>query len=116
MTKLKHQKARAARKPPTKAQPSKATFSQQEKRGALLVTAELDKALEECKSRVSQIAKECREKNRKFRCVACSNLFALDYLILDAEISNSILKMINPGACMGSTKATQSMPLRMCNE
>ncbi|KAG6832571.1 hypothetical protein H0H87_001227 [Tephrocybe sp. NHM501043] len=33
----------------------------------LLVTAELDKAIEECKLRVARIVKECRAKNRKFR-------------------------------------------------
>jgi hypothetical protein len=34
----------------------------------LLVTAELDKAIEECKAKVAQIVKGCRESNRKFRC------------------------------------------------
>ncbi|KAF8662801.1 hypothetical protein AX16_001083 [Volvariella volvacea WC 439] len=45
----------------------KKTFGQQTERGGLLVTNELEKALEECKARVAQIAAECRQKNRKFR-------------------------------------------------
>jgi hypothetical protein len=74
MSKLKRQKARAARRALAKDQPSKATFIQQEKRGGLLVTDELDKALQECKSRVVEIAKDCREKNRKFRSVSLSHV------------------------------------------
>ena len=33
----------------------------------LLVTAELEKAIEECKVKVAQIVKGCRAANRKFR-------------------------------------------------
>ncbi|GLB44576.1 putative peptidase C2 family protein [Lyophyllum shimeji] len=33
----------------------------------LLVTAELERAIEECKAKVERIVKECRAKNRKFR-------------------------------------------------
>ena len=33
----------------------------------LLVTAELEKAIEECKTKVAQIVKGCRASNRKFR-------------------------------------------------
>lgn len=40
---------------------------QDKNRVGLLVTSELDKALEECKSKVASISKECRARNRKFR-------------------------------------------------
>lgn len=33
----------------------------------LLVTAELEKAIEECKTKVDQIVKGCRAANRRFR-------------------------------------------------
>ena len=33
----------------------------------LLVTAELEKAIEECKAKVAQIVKGCRAANRRFR-------------------------------------------------
>ncbi|KAF9009892.1 hypothetical protein BDQ17DRAFT_1299500 [Cyathus striatus] len=41
------------------------TFAQQQ--AGLLVTNELNKAIEECKAKVKRISKECRMKNRKFR-------------------------------------------------
>ncbi|KAJ7648340.1 cysteine proteinase [Mycena polygramma] len=44
-----------------------AAFVQQAEKAGLLVTEELDKALEAAKARVARIAKECRLKNRKFR-------------------------------------------------
>ncbi|KAJ6580634.1 cysteine proteinase [Mycena capillaripes] len=48
-------------------EPNKATFAQPPATSGLVVTSELDKALEECKATVARIAKECRAKNRKFR-------------------------------------------------
>ncbi|KAG6872160.1 hypothetical protein C0995_012478 [Termitomyces sp. Mi166 len=38
-----------------------------ESKPGLLVTAELEKAIEECKLKVARIVKQCRAKNRKFR-------------------------------------------------
>jgi len=40
-----------------------------EKEPSLLVTDGLAKAIKDCQERVARIAKECRIKNRKFRCV-----------------------------------------------
>ncbi|KAJ6520702.1 hypothetical protein DFH09DRAFT_1426882 [Mycena vulgaris] len=48
-------------------EPNKASFAQPPGTSGLIVTSELDEALEECKATVSRIAKECRAKNRKFR-------------------------------------------------
>lgn len=45
----------------------KGTFQQPEPQAGLLVTAELDKALDECKARVVAISKLCRAKNKKYR-------------------------------------------------
>ncbi|KAF5385770.1 hypothetical protein D9615_002207 [Tricholomella constricta] len=70
MTRSKQQRARKARlerATKDRPQPGQASFVQQQKRGGLLVTDELNKALEECKSRVAQIAENCRGRNRKFR-------------------------------------------------
>ncbi|KAJ7327524.1 hypothetical protein DFH08DRAFT_884706 [Mycena albidolilacea] len=47
--------------------PNQASFAQPVGTSGLVVTSELDKALEECKATVAHIAKDCRAKNRKFR-------------------------------------------------
>ncbi|KAF7371261.1 Cysteine proteinase [Mycena sanguinolenta] len=47
--------------------PNQASFTQPASKSGLVVTGELDKALEECKAAVARIAKECRTKNRRFR-------------------------------------------------
>ncbi|KAG6877180.1 hypothetical protein C0993_009602 [Termitomyces sp. T159_Od127] len=56
-------KNRHSRRVPRKA----SIFPQGQNRGDLLVTDELSKALEECKSQVAEITANCRERNRKFR-------------------------------------------------
>ncbi|KAF8210804.1 hypothetical protein K438DRAFT_1664769 [Mycena galopus ATCC 62051] len=47
--------------------PNQASFSQPAGSSGLVVASELDRALEECKTAVARIAKECRANNRKFR-------------------------------------------------
>ncbi|KAK0199249.1 hypothetical protein DFS33DRAFT_1278784, partial [Desarmillaria ectypa] len=44
-----------------------ASFLQEQDHAGLLVTAELERALADCKAKVERIAKECKAKNRKFR-------------------------------------------------
>lgn len=53
-----HRKATVLRKSEGFRKPSKAD---------ILVTAELEIALEECKHKVERIAKDCKVRNRKFR-------------------------------------------------
>ncbi|KAF5382243.1 hypothetical protein D9757_008962 [Collybiopsis confluens] len=55
-------------KEPTKTAPiNQASFVQQADKAGLLVTAEFEKALEDCKAQVARIARDCRTQNRKFR-------------------------------------------------
>ncbi|KAL0581784.1 hypothetical protein V5O48_000261 [Marasmius crinis-equi] len=49
------------------AAPDQASYPQQPDKAGLLVAGELEKALEECKEKVTRIAGECRAKNRRFR-------------------------------------------------
>ncbi|KAG6815966.1 hypothetical protein H0H87_009816 [Tephrocybe sp. NHM501043] len=69
MAKSKRQKDRRlkARLTPRPAPLGPASFPQEVKRSGLLVTGELEKALQECELRVQEIAEECKTKNRKFR-------------------------------------------------
>ncbi|KAF8166078.1 hypothetical protein K438DRAFT_264337 [Mycena galopus ATCC 62051] len=64
MTVLDLFKSKAASGPVSAQQ---AVFVQLQEKAGLLVTEELDKALEEVKAKVARIARECRLKNRKFR-------------------------------------------------
>lgn len=45
--------------------PPQTSFEQE--RPALLVSRELEKAIEDCKKKVAQISKACRGKNRRYR-------------------------------------------------
>jgi hypothetical protein len=46
---------------------TQATFVQQPEKAGLLVTNELEKALEYCKTKINRISKDCRMRNRRFR-------------------------------------------------
>ncbi|THU75445.1 cysteine proteinase, partial [Dendrothele bispora CBS 962.96] len=46
---------------------SQTTFVQQPEKAGLLVTEELDKALNDCRAKVDRISKDCKMRNRKFR-------------------------------------------------
>lgn len=74
---LRNQKQRAAK---AKDAEGKAFFAQQEKNAGLLVTNEMEKALAECKALVERIAKDCRAKNRRFRCAAGSVFWSIGAL------------------------------------
>lgn len=91
---LRNQKSRAP-----KARPVDASFPQQENRAGLLVTKELDKALAECKALVERIAKDCRAKNRRFRCVCARPMFSfmICALIPPTGTSSSTWRTIRNG-------------------
>jgi len=54
----------------------------------LLVTKELQNAIDDCRQKVERIAKECRASNRKFRCVF-SRIIVSDSNEQPSEISSS---------------------------
>ena len=54
----------------------------------LLVTKELQNAIDTCREKVERIAKECRASNRKFRCVF-SRIIVYHSNERPSEISNS---------------------------
>lgn len=63
----------------------------------LLVTKELQKAIDDCREKVERIAKECRASNRKFRCVF-SKVVISDSNERPSEISSLTWRTTNTDA------------------
>lgn len=55
----------------------------------LLVTKELEKAIEDCKARVQRIAKDCRAKNRKFRQVFLVHGYAYPHYVMTETLNST---------------------------
>lgn len=105
MPNSKFQKRRRNRilvQPSTVDGPTKASFSQEKKLTGLLVTKQLDHALEECTSQVKEIARDCRSKNRKFRLVFTTTSVSSHNNSLISEISSSISRSTGKCVCMVS--------------
>jgi hypothetical protein len=92
------------------------TFAQRPEKAGLLVTTELNNALEECKARVARIAKDCRAKNKKFRSVLRPGPSIPSARLISLLLGtwSSTLSSTGTDACMVSPLLAMTHPT--CNE
>ncbi|KAJ4485410.1 hypothetical protein J3R30DRAFT_3696750 [Lentinula aciculospora] len=84
-------------KEPTKTSSlTRTSFVQQAEKAGLLVTAELDKALAECNTKVERISKDCRMMNRKHRDTEFD---------LENDRERCLHGLLGPGSCAPDTPA-----------